>query len=117
MLPKMHTSARVGGTLVTSLSVTVGTIVIIFETIVSTGTVGSDDTVLSVPVGTTVGNVGVPGISLLRFPEPAFDGVFPIHPLAKKSRRVIEITKTGIVYLTKSQSSGWECRGFNITVC
>jgi len=85
--------------------------VIIFETIVSTGTVGSDDTVLSVPVGTTVGNVGVPGISLLRFPEPVFEGVFPIHPQANTSRTTTDITKTGTASFTGSLTFVWGLRG------
>jgi hypothetical protein len=43
--------------------------VIVFETIVSTGTVGSGETVLPVPVGAIVTGVCDPVVAPLTFPE------------------------------------------------
>jgi hypothetical protein len=68
-------------------------------------------TVLSVTVGMTVVDVGVPGISLLRFPEPAFDWVFMVHPQANTSKTTTDITKTGNVSFTGSLSFVWGVRG------
>jgi hypothetical protein len=81
--------------------------VIIFDCIVSTGTVGSGDSVLSVPVGMTVPNVGVP-TPVLRFPEPVFGEAFMVHPQAKTSRTRTGITRKDTGIFTGSQLTAWE---------
>jgi hypothetical protein len=99
-------------TVVTGVVVPVGTIVIIFDGIVSTGIVGSVESVLMVPVGAIVCSVGVPGTELLRFPEPVFVEAFMVQPQAKTSRRITGITRTGAGIFTGSQPTEWEAGRF-----
>jgi hypothetical protein len=88
------------------LSVPVGTMVIIFETIVSTGTVGSGVamvSVLSMPVGTIV-----TWDPMLTFPKPAFDRMSPVHPADRMSRTINEVVRTKNACFTGSLNVYYE---------